>query len=245
MAEADMNATLPLLEVMGLRKAFGGVAAVDGLSFALEAGGKTALIGPNGAGKSTLFSLLGGQRQPDRGRVLLDGRPITGLPPRRLARLGVGRTFQIARVFFSMTVADCVRVAAEALAPRAAARERATRLLDRLSLSALAETPAQALSYGDIKRLELAMALAGAPRLLLMDEPAAGMAVAERGSMMDLVAALAVEEGVTILFTEHDMDLVFGHADRVLVLDHGRLIADGSPDAVRADDHVRRVYLGP
>jgi ABC-type branched-subunit amino acid transport system ATPase component len=157
----------------------------------------------------------------------------------------VGRTFQIARVFFSMTVADCVRVAAEALAPRAAARERATRLLDRLSLSALAETPAQALSYGDIKRLELAMALAGAPRLLLMDEPAAGMAVAERGSMMDLVAALAVEEGVTILFTEHDMDLVFGHADRVLVLDHGRLIADGSPDAVRADDHVRRVYLGP
>ncbi|MCF8479894.1 MAG: ABC transporter ATP-binding protein [Rhodospirillum sp.] len=236
--------TPPLLQVESLRVSFGGVTAVDDLSFTLETGTRTALIGPNGAGKSTLFSLIGGQRRPDGGRVILDGRPVTGLAPHRLAHLGVGRTFQIARVFSSMTVADCIRVPARAAMGRSEAETRAARLLVRLSLDAVADSPAHALSYGDIKRLELAMALAGAPRLLLMDEPTAGMAAAERLAMMDLVARVADGEGVTILFTEHDMDVVFGHADRVLVLDHGRLLAEGTPEAIRSDARVRAVYLG-
>ncbi|MBK1664435.1 ABC transporter ATP-binding protein [Rhodospirillum rubrum] len=234
----------PLLVVDGLVKAFGGVRAVDGVSFVLRAGESAALIGPNGAGKSTLFSLIACQRRPDAGTVRMEGRLLTGRPAHALAGYGIGRTFQIARAFSSLGVFEAARTAARVGLPRAEADRRAGDLIARLGLTGLADATVATLSYGDIKRLELAIALAGRCRLLLMDEPAAGMAPAERRALMDLVGALAAEEGVTVLFTEHDMDVVFGHARRVMVLHHGRLIADGSPERIRADSRVRSVYLG-
>ncbi len=242
-----------LLETEGLRKRFGGVAAVNGVGFSVAAGERVALIGPNGAGKSTCFNLVGGQLAPDEGRVRLDGRDVTGTSPRGLFRLGVGRTFQVAAAFASMSVAENVQLALLSRAGRGfdpfadastACRAEACALLARTGLDALAQRPCGQLAYGDVKRLDLAMALANAPRLLLMDEPTAGMAPAERHALMDLVSGIAREQGLAVLFTEHDMDVVFGHADRILVLDRGRLIAAGDPDAVRNDPEVKRLYLG-
>ncbi|TCT05120.1 ABC transporter ATP-binding protein [Aquabacter spiritensis] len=231
-----------LLDVRGLSKSFGGVEAVRDVSFALAAGELLALIGPNGAGKSTCFGMLGGQVRPDAGRVRLAGADITGLKPRRIWARGVGRTFQTAETFASMTVAENVETA---LHGRTAARSAETRrLLGLVGLAAAAGRPAGTLSYGDVKRLELALALSNTPRLLLMDEPTAGMAAAERTALMQLVAGLARERQVGVLFTEHDMDVVFAHADRILVLDRGLLIAEGPPEAIRADPQVRAVYLG-
>ncbi|MGF1553735.1 MAG: ABC transporter ATP-binding protein [Paracoccaceae bacterium] len=244
---------MSLLAVEGLAKRFGGVAAVDGVAFALAEGESLALIGPNGAGKTTLFDAIGGWLRPDAGSVRLDGREITGLPPRRIWRLGVGRTFQITATFASMTLAENVQMAliahhrrAFALAPRARRlyRAEAEALLDTVGLAARADAAAAVLPYGDLKRLELAIALAHGPRLLLMDEPTAGMAGAERADLMRLVSTLRAERGVAVLFTEHAMDTVFAHAGRVLVLDRGRLIAEGPPEAIRADPTVRAVYLG-
>jgi branched-chain amino acid transport system ATP-binding protein len=227
---------MTLLSATGLTKTYGGVRAVDAVDLAVGAGQMVAVIGPNGAGKSTCFGLIGGQIRPDAGRVVLDGADITGSTPRARARLGLGRTFQVAQVFASMTVGENLAVAARgaALPP----------LLDRVGLGGTADRPAAALAYGDIKRLELALALATSPRLLLMDEPTAGMAPAERRSLMVLIAGLARDDGLAVLFTEHDMDVVFGHADRILVLDRGKLIASGDPAAIRADARVRAVYLG-
>jgi ABC-type branched-subunit amino acid transport system ATPase component len=197
--------------------------------------------------------MLGGQLRPDAGQVRLAGRDVTGLSPRMLARLGVGRTFQVAAAFASMTVRENVQTALLArdgkvwrfwrTADRHAAPE-ADALLARVGMRSQADRPAGVLAYGDLKRLELAVALAGAPALLLMDEPTTGMAPAERAALMALVRDIAKREGVAVLFTEHDMDVVFGHADRVLVLDRGRLIAGGTPAEVRADAQVRAVYLG-
>jgi branched-chain amino acid transport system ATP-binding protein len=242
-----------VLQVRGLAKAFGGVRAVRGVSFAVRAGEMVAMIGPNGAGKTTCFNLVNGQLSPDAGEILLGGRPVAGRAPRTIARLGVGRTFQVAAAFGSMTARENVQLAllshagrigaVFALAPRLE-REAADALLARVGMLDQAERPAAVLAYGDLKRLEIALALAGAPRLLLMDEPAAGMAPGERAALMRLATSLAREEGVAILFTEHDMDVVFGHADRVLVLVEGELIADGAPEAVRADPRVREAYLG-
>jgi branched-chain amino acid transport system ATP-binding protein len=242
-----------VLEVADLRKRFGGVQAVDGVGFQVGAGEMLALIGPNGAGKTTCFNLLNGQIRPDAGRIVLRGRDITGLPPRRVWRLGVGRTFQITATFGSMTVRENVQMALLShhgrlldawRAVAASARDAAETLLARVALADQAERPCGVLAYGDLKRVELAMALANAPALLLMDEPTAGMAPAERRALMALTVALARERGMAVLFTEHDMDAVFTHADRVLVLDRGRLIAEGPPAAVRADPQVRAVYLG-
>jgi branched-chain amino acid transport system ATP-binding protein len=241
------------LEVAGLRKSFGGVAAVRDLSFRLDPGEMLALIGPNGAGKSTCFNMLNGQLRPDAGTVRLQGRDITGLPPRRVWRLGVGRTFQITATFGSMTVRENVQMALLSHARRLAGLWRplaaqqaaaADALLARLGMADQANRPCGILAYGDLKRVELAIALANAPRLLLMDEPTAGMAPGERGALMALVAGIAREGGIAVLFTEHDMDVVFGHADRVLVLDRGALLAAGAPEAVRADPAVRAAYLG-
>jgi branched-chain amino acid transport system ATP-binding protein len=207
-----------------------------------------ALIGPNGAGKSTLFNMLNGQIRPDSGRVRLAGRDITGLAPRQVWRLGVGRTFQITATFGSMTVRENVQTALLSHRRRlsglwrpAAAQEgeAADALLARLGMADQAERPCGILAYGDLKRVELAVALANAPRLLLMDEPTAGMAPQERVGLMALTATIAREGGIAVLFTEHDMDVVFAHADRVLVLDRGRLIAEGPPAAVRADPRAR------
>jgi len=243
----------PLLSAEGLAKAFGGVRAVDGVSFALAPGEMLALIGPNGAGKTTCFNLVSGQMRADAGTVRLGGVALDGLPARRIARLGLARTFQIAAVCASLTVAENIQLALMARAGLAAnllalarlrLRAEADALLARLGLAALAEVPCGALAYGDVKRVELAAALATAPRILLMDEPTAGMAPAERGALMAHIRAEAKAAGLGVLFTEHDMDAVFGHADRVLVMDRGRLIADGPPEAVRADARVRAVYLG-
>ncbi len=244
---------MTLLAVSGLTKSYGGVAAVRGVGFALGAGEVLALIGPNGAGKSTCFNMLNGQIRPDAGAIHLDGVDVTGLKPRRMAARGVARTFQIAATFASMTARENVQAAclihAGGMAKIFGRADRrfvaeAERLLDRVGLLAQADRPAAELAYGDVKRLELAMALAGEPKLLLMDEPTAGMAPKERHSLMSATVDHARRAGIGLLFTEHDMDIVFGHADRVMVLSRGRLIAEGSPEAVRRDPEVRATYLG-
>jgi branched-chain amino acid transport system ATP-binding protein len=243
----------PLLAVEALRKSFGGVRAVADVGFAVAAGAVVALIGPNGAGKSTCFNMLNGQLRPDAGRILLDGQDIAGLTPRRIWARGVGRCFQITATFGSMTARENVQVALLAQAGQvwrfgrpAATRhvEAAQALLAEVGLADQAGRAAGVLAYGDLKRLELAMVLAARPRLLLMDEPTAGMAARERGALMALVRRMVDGLGLTVLFTEHDMDVVFGTADRILVLDRGALIAEGAPAAIRADARVRAVYLG-
>ena len=244
---------MTILSVAGLRKSFGGVQAVTDVSFTVAPGEMLALIGPNGAGKSTCFNMLNGQIRPDAGTIHLGPLDITGLPPRRVARQGVGRTFQITATFASMTVRENVQLAFLAhhrriwhlLRPLAAQyRAEADTLLDRLDMLPQADRAAGILAYGDLKRLELAVALAGQPRLLLMDEPTAGMAPAERVALMRLARTLATTTGLAILFTEHDMDVVFGTADRILVLNRGALIAAGNAAAIRANQAVRAVYLG-
>jgi branched-chain amino acid transport system ATP-binding protein len=245
--------TAPVLQVAALTKAFGGVDAVLGVSFDVAAGELVALIGPNGAGKTTCFNIVNGQLAPDAGTVSLAGERIDGLPPRAIARKGVGRTFQVAATFASMTVRENVQMALlahrganDSIAARATdlVRAEADALLERVRMDRFADQGCATLAYGDAKRIELALALAGKPRLLLMDEPTAGMSPRSRGRLMDLAAALAREEQIAVLFTEHDMDVVFGHADRVIVLDRGRIIAQGTPDAIRADARVQEVYLG-
>jgi branched-chain amino acid transport system ATP-binding protein len=242
-----------VLAAAGLCKSFGGVAAVRGVSFAVAAGEMLALIGPNGAGKSTCFNMLSGQLRPDAGRVHLAGDDITGLRPRRIWQRGVGRTFQITATFASMTVRENVQIALLSQhreiwrfwSPARRLRlAEAEALLAQVGLQPSAELPAAELAYGDLKRLELAMALANAPRLLLMDEPTAGMAPAERIALMRLARRLTTERGIAVLFTEHDMDIVFSVADRILVLHQGELIAAGDGATVRADARVREVYLG-
>jgi branched-chain amino acid transport system ATP-binding protein len=245
--------TAPLLEVRDLRKAFGGVVAVGGVSFELARGELLALIGPNGAGKSTCFNMINGQLDADSGDVLLDGRPITGLRPRQIWRLGVGRTFQVAATYASMTVAENVQMALASrerrlfdLWSRAASfrRAEALELLDAVGLRERADEPCSTLAYGDVKTVELAIALANAPRLLLMDEPTAGMAPRERSALMELTRRLVRERGLGVLFTEHSMDVVFAHADRIIVLARGQLIAAGPPAEIRDHPRVREVYFG-
>ena len=245
--------TSPILRVTALEKAFDGVRAVDGVSFAVAAGELVALIGPNGAGKSTCFNLVNGQLAPDAGTIALVDQRIDGLPPQAIARLGVGRTFQVAATFASMTVRENVVLSLLAHAgkhgalvtkPDAALGAQADALLARVGCLELADTHCATLAYGNAKRVELALALAGEPRLLLMDEPTAGMAHNSRGRLMRLATALAKSDRIAVLFTEHDMDVVFGFADRVIVLDRGKIIAEGTPDVIRADPRVQAVYLG-
>jgi branched-chain amino acid transport system ATP-binding protein len=244
---------MSLLEARDLNKAFKGVVAARGVSFSVDAGEMVALIGPNGAGKSTTFNIVGGQLRPDGGRVTLGGADITGLAPRAIWRMGVGRTFQIAQTFLSMSVAENVQMALISARGRSRSlfasarpmyREEAVDILAGLGIADKADRPVSQLAYGDVKSVELAIALASTPKLLLMDEPTAGMAPAERAALMKLVARVARERNIGVLFTEHDMDAVFGHADRVMVLMRGEIIARGSPQEVRADERVRQVYLG-
>ena len=244
---------MTLLTVTGLCKSFGGVVAAKDVSFTVAGGELVALIGPNGAGKSTTFNMVGGQLAPGAGTVALDGVMITGKPPREIWRLGVWRTFQIAQTFVSMTVTECVQVTLQSAARMSlqlfgsahrAERDTARTILSSVGLAVSADRAVSTLAYGDVKRVELAMALAGAPKLLLMDEPTAGMARPERHALMTLVATLARERGMGVLFTEHDMDSVFGHATRVLALVRGKIIAQGTPQHVQADARVRQLYLG-
>ncbi len=242
-----------VLAIHSLSKSFGGVHAVDGISFAVRKGELLALIGPNGAGKSTCFNIINGQLAPDSGSVLLEEHEITGLPPRAIWRLGVGRTFQIAATFSSMTVAENVQMALISNAHetfrlwRPAARchrDRSLALLSQVGMADAAERPCRELAYGDVKRVELAIALANDPRLLLMDEPTAGMAPKERNELVALVKRLVVERGISVLFTEHSMDVVFAFADRIIVLARGRIIADGDARSIRDHPKVQEVYFG-
>ena len=241
------------LEVLKLSKAYGGVQAVREVSFTVQPGEMVALIGPNGAGKTTCFNLLNGQLAPDAGDIRLGEASLVGLPPHRIWRLGVGRTFQITATFGSLSVRENVQVAllshrrrlhqfwnlASGFFPK-----EADALLERVGMASQADKPCAELAYGDLKRVELAVALANRPRLLLMDEPTAGTAPEERDELMRLAAELARTERIAVLFTEHDVDVVFGHADRVIVLHLGEVIAAGSPEEVRANAKVREVYLG-
>jgi len=244
---------MSLLEVKGLTKAFGGVRAVSDVNFAVEAGEILALIGPNGAGKSTCFNMLNGQLRPDSGSITLNGKAVVGLQPRQVWRMGVGRTFQITATFSSMTVRENVQMALLSHHGRLSnlwvrARDQfvaeADALLARVGMSEQAGRPCSVLAYGDLKRLELAVALANAPKLLLMDEPTAGMAPKERIELMALTADIVRSDQIGVLFTEHDMDVVFRHANRMLVLNRGQLIAGGVPAEVRANPEVQRIYLG-
>jgi branched-chain amino acid transport system ATP-binding protein len=241
------------LSVRALSKAFGGVHAVREVSFDVKPGEFLAMIGPNGAGKSTCFNMINGQLRPDSGEIHFDGRNIAGLHPRDIWRLGVGRTFQVAATFGSMTVAENVQMALISHAreiyrfwPAAHTlhRDRALQLLEHVGMRAAADRPGRELAYGDIKRIELAIALANDPKLLLMDEPTAGMAPRERNELIALVKKLVVERGISVLFTEHSMDVVFAFADRIIVLARGRLIADGTAAQIRDDAKVQEVYFG-
>ena len=244
---------MSVLEVAALSKSFGGVHAVREVSFTVGAGEFLALIGPNGAGKSTCFNIINGQLAPDSGEVRLAGRSIVGLLPRAIWRLGVGRTFQIAATFGSMTVIENVQMALISHAGeifsfgRPAAkrhRQRALDLLAQVGMRDAADRACRELAYGDVKRIELAIALANEPRLLLMDEPTAGMARRERNELIALVKRLVIERGISVLFTEHSMDVVFAFADRIIVLARGRLIADGDVQSIRENPEVQRVYFG-
>ena len=255
-----------VVQVSGLAKHFGGVRALDGVDFDVPAGQCVALIGPNGAGKSTCFACLAGQQVPTAGEVLWQGQSLSGKPPAERQRLGVARTFQVAQTFEALTVLQNIQLSLRGVAPLAwwdrldsRQPERALRLAAQAGLQDQAYATVADLPYGAKKRLELAMALAGLPdalpgavvqqgvqtaqTLLLLDEPAAGLALAERADMMALVRQVA-SQGVTVLYTEHNMDAVFGVADRVLVLMQGRLVADGLPDVVAQDPQVRERYLG-
>jgi branched-chain amino acid transport system ATP-binding protein len=239
-----------VLAVRHLSKAYGGVQAVRDVSFDVAAGEMVAIIGPNGAGKTTCFNLLNGQLAPDAGEIRLGGASLAGLPPHRVWRLGVGRTFQVAATFGSMSVLENVQTALRSHHRqnyslwRAGFRDEAHALLDNVGMREQADRPCAVLAYGDLKRVELAIALANRPRLLLMDEPTAGMAPEERGALMTLAAGLAQRESIAVLFTEHDMEVVFGFANRVIVMHLGEIIAAGSPADVRADPRVQEVYLG-
>jgi branched-chain amino acid transport system ATP-binding protein len=241
------------LSVVSLTKAFGAVRAVDGVSFAVSRGEFLALIGPNGAGKTTCFNVINGQLPADSGEVRFAGKNIAGLPPRDISRLGVGRTFQIAATFGSMTVIENVQMALIAhngetyglWRPAATHhRDQAQGLLHQVGMADAAERPCRELAYGDVKRVELAIALANGPRLLLMDEPTAGMAPRERNELIALVKRLVVERGISVLFTEHSMDVVFAFADRIIVMARGKLIADGDAKTIRSDPLVQQVYFG-
>lgn len=242
-----------LLEVRNLAKSFGGVRAVRDVSFTLGKGEMLAIIGPNGAGKSTCFNMVGGQIRPDAGTVIFEGNDIAGKSPRDIWRRGVGRTFQISATFMSMTVRENVQMALmshhrriRALLPLANRMyaDEAVAILERVGLTDRRDHMCGVLAYGDLKQLELAVAIAHRPKLLLMDEPTAGMSPGEREALMELTASIVREEGMSVLFTEHDMDVVFAHAARIVVMNRGSVVTVGKPVEVRENTEVKRIYLG-
>ena len=242
-----------MLSVRDISKSFNGFAAVAGVSLDVPAHGITAVIGPNGAGKSTLFNLLTGHLRPDGGNVAFEGRDITGTAPYAICRMGIGRSFQHTNIFRKLTVFENVRAALIAHGGQAhnfwgrsteMYGEETAQILDSLGLSDQAGTTGDSLSHGNQKQLELGIALASNPRLLLLDEPTAGMSATETREAIRLLERIVAERKLTLLFTEHDMDVVFSIAQKIAVLHQGRLIAEGSAAEVRSDREVRRVYLG-
>ena len=244
-----------LLEVSGLAKSFDDFTAVAGVDLSLAEGGITGVIGPNGAGKTTFINLLAGKLLPDRGRILFAGADVTRLPASARVRAGIARTFQVTNVFPRLTVEQNVAVpvlarGGQSLKPwrRLEAAEgihaEVRRLLEAVGLAGRAAEDAAVLSHGDRRLLEIALALACEPRLLLLDEPTAGMGAGERDRILTQVRALAARRSLTILLVEHDMEVVFGLADRIVVLHQGKAIADGVPQRIREDPRVREIYLG-
>lgn len=245
----------PVLQVKNLSKRFGGVNAVSDVSIDVAARETLAIIGPNGAGKTTFYNMLSGRMVPSSGQILFEGHDITGLPPHRISRLGVSRSFQINNIFTEMSVRENVEVAITALHgdsrkwANIASRNRkvqqeADALLERLSIQGLAEQRAGVISYGDKRLVEIAVVLATQPRLVLLDEPTAGMTPDETGRVTALIKTLAATGDYTFLITEHDMKVVFDLADRILVMHRGQTLVMGAPDEVRAHPDVRKAYLG-
>lgn len=242
-----------LLEIRGLTKQFGGFCAVSDVDIDVAPGTIHSVIGPNGAGKTTFFRLLTGVHRPTSGTVTFEGRDITGRRPHLIARRGLTQSFQITNVFPRMSVLESVQVAILARRRRSGdfvtrlhrrVEAEARHLLGRVGLEQAAEIEARTLSHGDQRILEMTLALATEPRLLLLDEPTAGMSPLETERMVDLVTALAREHALTVLLSEHDMDVVFGISDEVTVLHRGGVIVQGSPEQVQEDERVREVYLG-
>lgn len=234
---------MALLEVREVTVAFGGVRALSDVAISAEQGRITGLIGPNGAGKSTLFDVITGLRRPSSGQVFIEGREVTRLGPTRRSRHGLARTFQRLELFGRLTVRDNLLVAAELGANRRHAAELVDQILDRLGLTRLADTSADTLSTGAARLVEVARALAAQPRLLLLDEPAAGQDPEETERFADLLRSLAAE-GATVLIVEHDMDLVMSVCDDLHVLDLGKVIASGPPAEIRRNEQVLAAYLG-
>ena len=242
-----------ILEVTGLHKHFGGVHVTRDMNFSMEEGEQSAIIGPNGAGKSTLMNLLTGYHRCDAGKVVFEGQDITNRPPHRIARMGISRAFQISSIFAKMNVSENVRSAVHAQMRRSfsifgvASRigvEETERVLALCGLEGKRDLAAGELAQGDKKRLELAIALAGKPRLLFLDEPTAGMSIEEARSTMELVDRLNRELQLTVLFTEHDMGIVFNHARKLTLLHRGEIVVQGTPAEVRANEIAQKVYLG-
>lgn len=242
-----------MLEIRALSRSFNGFQAVSEVSFSVPSGSITAMIGPNGAGKTTMFNLLTGLLRPDRGTVMFKGQDITSLPPHRRCRLGMGRSFQRTNIFPHLTVGENIQAAF--IAHRGKGWDfwrpffgmyaaETHELLCSVGLQDRSGEKARYLSHGDQKQLELGIALALDPDILLLDEPTAGMSIAETQKTIELIARLAHERKLTLLFTEHDMDVVFSIADRIVVLHHGAVLANGKPAEVKQDPEVRRVYLG-
>ena len=243
----------PLLDIRGLYKSFGGVTATDNVSLDIQQGELHAIIGPNGAGKTTLIAQLSGDLPSDDGQVLLDGKDITTVPTHRRSHFGMARSFQITSVFMNMSVIDNVSLAVQShdgtsfrfwqpAATERRLRAPAMEILEKVGLAERAGTPAAAMSHGERRQLELAMALATKPRFLLLDEPMAGMGAEESAAMVDILKGLKGDK--TILLVEHDMDAVFALADRISVLVYGRVIATGKPEEIRSNKAVRDAYLG-
>jgi branched-chain amino acid transport system ATP-binding protein len=243
----------PCLRLDRVSRHFGGLKAVDGVTLSVQAGARHAVIGPNGAGKTTLFNVISGEFAPTSGSIVLEGRDISRLKPHQRASLGISRTFQITRLFPELTVTENVLLACTAQHPKRFAMfrplashteftERAARLLDQFELSSLADEQARHISYGARRRLDVALALAGRPRLLLLDEPMAGLSTPERVAMRELIERL--DRSIAVLLIEHDMDVAFSFAERVTVLHQGRVLADGLRDEVSSNELVQQAYLG-
>jgi branched-chain amino acid transport system ATP-binding protein len=244
---------MALLRLEQIGKSFAALQVLKDVNLSIEPSERRAIIGPNGAGKTTLFNLISGQLKPSQGRITFDERDVTGLAPDRLCRLGMARTFQKNNLFLDLSTEENVRLAVQAHLKHSHhwfrpwwafddVNARTQAVLERAGLWSRRAVPARNLSYGEQRQLEMAIALAGEPKLLLLDEPTAGMSLAETTSSVATIASLPRE--LTILIIEHNMDTIFALADRITVLDHGQVLADGTPAAVRADPQVRSVYLG-
>jgi branched-chain amino acid transport system ATP-binding protein len=243
-----------MLKIEDLAKSFGGVAATNDVSVHFPKGSLSAVIGPNGAGKTTFFNLITGAFKPDKGRILLDGQDIAGLSPPEIVRRGIGRAFQIARIFPTMTVHDAILCAVQAHTsqhttmsrrfPLAETEDRAAHVMTLVGLTPKAYTLSRNLSHGDQKLLDIALALVLEPRVLLLDEPTAGMGPEERWAMIDTVHRMWEQERMTLIFIEHDMSIVFKIAQHITVLSYGRVLAEGTPEEIRRHPEVIKAYLG-